>query len=259
MKTKKTKRPQRRSELDRIVTQLRTILRRRTSDIVKVGNLLIKARKLFANEHGEWLAWLAENFDLSPRTAQRYVAAAEYVQKRHVSHFANLSASVLYRLAEGQFDERVEAAILAEACKRRVGEDAMWAICEKLAPADDDDDDDADDADDGDGQDDGSDDGGDVEEAPDLESKAILDGPPPAVPPPAPNPPPTDFALRDFDQAISALKRLMTKPSAQFTCTIHTVNDLENVESFMRAVTKAKAAAASVDPETPPVRGQRRA
>ena len=235
-KAKNTKAPQRPTELDRIVTQLRAILRRRTSDVVKAGNLLIKARKLFAKEHGEWLAWLAENFDLSPRTAQRYVAAAEYVQKRHVSHFANLSASVLYRLAEGDFDERVEAAILAEACKHRVGEDAMWAICEKLAPPDDDDDD-------NDGQDD---DGGDDTEAAaaeDPEIAAIFDGPPPSPPPPAPNQPPTDFALRDFDQAISDLKRLMTKPSAQFARTIHSGRDLENVASFIRAVTKTKAAA----------------
>jgi hypothetical protein len=65
--------------------------------------------------------------------------------------------------------------------------------------------------------------------------------------------------LRDFDQAVSALKQLMTKPSAQFTHTIHTVNDLENVESFMRAVTKAKTVPASVDFESPPVPGQREA
>jgi len=198
-KAKKTKAPPRPTELDRIVTQLRAILRRRTSDVVKAGNLLIKARKLFAKEHGEWLAWLAENFDLSPRTAQRYVAAAEYVQKRHVSHFANLSASVLYRLAEGDFDEPVEAAILAEARERRVGEDAMWAICEKLAPP-------ADDAGDADDQKDGGDDGGGAEAAEDLEIAAILDGEPPK-PPPAPILPPINYALRDFDQACSCSAR----------------------------------------------------
>ena len=235
-KTKKSKVAQRPTELDRIVTQLRAILRRRTSDVVKAGNLLIKARKLFANEHGEWLAWLAENFDLSPRTAQRYVAAAEYLQKRHVSHFANLSANVLYRLAEGDFDERVEAAILAEARERRVGEDAMWAICEKLAPADDDD---ADDQEDGD-------DDAEPAVAEDPESAAIIDGPSP-LPPPEP-PPPPDFALQDFDRAIGTLKRLMTKLSAQFARTIHSADDLEKVENFLRAVMKAKATPKVIEP-----------
>jgi len=46
--------------------------------------------------------------------------------------------------------------------------------------------------------------------------------------------------LRDFDQAISTLKRLMTKPSAQFARTAHSADDLEGVEAFVRAVTKAR-------------------
>jgi hypothetical protein len=59
-------------------------------------------------------------------------------------------------------------------------------------------------------------------------------------PPPAPKPP-TDFALQDFDEAISTLKRLMTKLSAQFVGTTHRAHDLEKVEDFLRAVVKAKA------------------
>jgi len=61
------------------------------------------------------------------------------------------------------------------------------------------------------------------------------------VPSPAPNPPPTDFALHDFDQAICALKRLLTKPSTQFAGSTHSANDLEAVENFLHAVTKAKS------------------
>ena len=51
--------------------------------------------------------------------------------------------------------------------------------------------------------------------------------------------PPTNFALRDFDQAVATLKRLLTKPSAQFASTTHSADDLENVGSFIRAVTKS--------------------
>src|SRR5262249_5425797 len=109
---------------------LRAIVRRETSDAVQAGNLLIKARKLFANEHGEWLPWLAENFDLSPRTAQRYIAAAEHVQKRQVSLFANPSTTVLYGLAEGHYNEQEEAEILAQAIAgKRIDQDQAWAIC----------------------------------------------------------------------------------------------------------------------------------
>ena len=234
---KAKKAPRRRTELDRIADRLRTILRRDTTSIIEKGKLLLRSRELLADEHGQWMPWLAENFDMSYRSAINYCNAAEYVERKSkfatVANFANVAPTVLYRLAEGDFDERVEAAILAEARKRRVGEDAMWAICEKLAPPDDDDtaaDDDDDDTAD------------DAEKAPsDPESEAILDGPPPAVPPPAPIPPPADFALRDFDQAISTLKRLMTKPSAQFARSTHSGNDLEAVENFLHAVTKAKA------------------
>ena len=234
-KAKKTKVPAQKTALDRITAQLRTVLRRETTNIILIGNLLIEARKHL--DHGEWQPYLAENFDLSIRTAQNYFAAAEYVARKkqigNVADFANLSASVLYHLAAGHFDERVEAAILAEARERRVDEDAAWAIDEKLAPPDDDDTDDADDQEDGEDRHDSGDEK-------DAESEAILDGPPPAVPPPAPNPPPTDFALRDFDQAISALKRLMTKPSTQFARTIHSADDLEGVESFIHTVMRAR-------------------
>jgi len=229
-KAKKTKAPQRRTELDRIAAKLRTALSRETTNIIEIGKLLIESRKHL--EHGEWQSWLAENFDLSLRTAQNYYAAAEYVARAKgkssatVADFANLSPSVLYHLAAGHFDEPVEAAILAEARGRRVDEDAMWAISEKLAPPDDENAD-TDDA--------GADDSGE-DAAEDPEISAILDGPPPAVPPTAEPPPPTDYALRDFDQAIGALKRLMTKPSAQFASTIHSADVLESVESFIHAV-----------------------
>jgi hypothetical protein len=231
----------RRTELDQIATQLRTMLRRDTLGVIGKGKLLLRSRELHADEHGEWQKWLAKNFDLTYRTALNYMNAAKYVaeyvahegKSETVSHFANLSPTVLYHLAEGHFDERVEAAILAEARKRRVDEDAAWAIDEKLAPPDDD-------AGDANDQEDGN-------EAPasDPEIEMILDGPPPAVPLPAPNPPLPDFALRDFDQAIATLKRLLTKSSAQFDGTAHTVDDLEKVESFIRAVANPQTVAAA--------------
>src|SRR5262249_13937598 len=112
----------------------------------------------------------------------------------------------------------------------RVDQDAAEAICEKLAPADDNDADDTDDGNEDSGE------GGDDE----ADISAILDGPAPAVPPPPPNPPPTDFALRDFDEAINILNRLKTKPSTQFVQTSHSADDLESVETFIHAVMEAR-------------------
>lgn len=233
-KAKKTKALRRQiSELDRIAAKVRTALRNQIKNVIEIGKLLIESREHL--EHGDWQAWLSENFDLSIRTAQRYVAAAEYVARKSsdtVSDFANLAAGVLYQLAEGRYGEQEEAAILAEARERRVDQDAADAICEKLAPPDDDD------AEDDDTSSDDSGDNDDAEEDP--QSDAIIDGPPPK-PPPAPTLPPTDYALRDFDQAIGVLRRLMTKQATQFAGSTHSANDLEAVESFLHAVTEAKA------------------
>jgi len=224
--------------LDRITAKLRTALRSQTKNIIDIGKLLIESRKHL--EHGEWQEWLSENFDLSYRTALNYVSAAEYVARKSetVAHFANLAPTVLYRLAADNYSEQEEAAILAATRERRVDDDATDAICEALAPADD--------TDNG-GDTDDHDNGGDGIEAAeeDAEIEAILGGPPPAVPPPALPPPPPDYALRDFDRAIGTLKRLMTKPSAQFARTAHAVEDLENVKSFLRAVTSSDAERAS--------------
>jgi hypothetical protein len=245
-KAKKTKALRRQiSELDRIAAKVRTALRNQIKNVIEIGKLLIESREHL--EHGDWQAWLSENFDLSIRTAQRYVAAAEYVARKSsdtVCDFANLAAGVLYQLAEGRYGEQEEAAILAEARERRVDQDAADAICEKLAPPDDDD------AEDDDTSSDDSGDNDDAEEDP--QSDAIIDGPPPK-PPPAPTLPPTDYALRDFDQAIGVLRRLMTKQATQFAGSTHSANDLEAVESFLHAVTKAKTTKAT--PEVPDYAG----
>jgi hypothetical protein len=76
------------------------------------------------------------------------------------------------------------------------------------------------------------------------------------VPPTAEIPPPTNFALRNFDEAIDVLKRLQGQLSAQFANTKHSGNDLENVASFIRTVMKAKTAAANGGMESSPAQPQ---
>jgi hypothetical protein len=222
-KAKKTQAP---TELDRIATRVRAALRNQTKNVIEIGKLLIESRKHL--EHGEWQVWLAENFNLTYRTALNYTNAAEYVLKlksETVSLFTNVAPTVLYRLAEGYYDIQEEAEILTRAkAGQRVDRDLALAICEALALPD------ADDAGDDDADDDDDD-----------EIEAILDRPPPAVPPPAPNPPPTDFALQDFNQAVDTLNRLKTKKPTQFAKTSHSADVLESIKSFINAVTKAIA------------------
>jgi hypothetical protein len=153
-----------------------------------------------------------------------------------MADFANLAPGILYSLANGFYDDKEEAAILAATREGRVDDDRATVICEALeppAPPDSD----GGDGNDGGGDDDAEDGGGKAEDAPaeDAETKQILDGPPPAMPP-APDPTPTNYALQSFDDAVSQLKRLSTKPLPTFADTKHSADDLEGVERLLGSV-----------------------
>ena len=128
------------TELDRIATRLRTALRRETTNIIEIGNLLIESRKHL--DHGEWQPWLAEHFDLSYRTAKRYVDAAEYVERSKgksdtVADLTNLAPTAPYWLAAGQhYTTEEEAAILAATRKGRIDQDVVAGIRLALTPPD---------------------------------------------------------------------------------------------------------------------------
>jgi hypothetical protein len=234
---KETETPKRKTALDRLTGRLRDALRRESESVVEIGNILIECRKHVP--HGEWLAWLAENFRLSYRTAHRYECAAEYVAGKSdtVANFGNLSPTVLYNLAEGLYDKGEEAAILAATREGRVDEDAMLAICEKLVLPDAGDGDDA--SDDGEGNADGDGEGNADGDGEGPGAAAILDGLPPVLPP-APDPHPPDFAVRDFDRAIATLNRVRTKMLAQFANTSHSVDVLKGVADFIHAVIESR-------------------
>jgi hypothetical protein len=69
--TKRTKQ----TALDKITDKLRAALRNENAAITRIGNLLRESRSHL--DHGDWMSWLEDNFDLSYRTAIRYIRAAE--------------------------------------------------------------------------------------------------------------------------------------------------------------------------------------
>jgi len=252
-KTIKTKTSPQRRKLNTIATKVRTILRRDTVHVVEIGKLLIQARGLLADEHGQWKPWLAKNFDMSYRTAVNYCSAAEYVARKNatVALFRNIAPGVLYDLAASAYEPKVEAAILADAkAGRRVDQGRADEICKRLAPpppaADDGGDVPGDDAAD-DAGDDAADDAADDDDG-DREIGELLDGPPPELPE-TEQATPCNYALRDFDQAIAKLKQIMTKPAKHFIGTEHTTNDLVHVETFIQQVCKEKRFAPLEDNE----------
>jgi hypothetical protein len=216
--------------LDKITDKLRAALRNENAAITRIGNLLRESRLHL--DHGDWMSWLEDNFDLSYRTAIRYIKAAEYCQDKSAT-VANLAPSVLYRLSEAGYSPAEEEAILARAKRCRVDVGRAEAICDEVN-----------------GATAGSETAGaapsDTESAPDegFDPDAILDGPPPELPP-LERAEPVDFLLPAFDQAINKLKELSTKHSDKFLGSTHSISDIEAVADFLFhiAQTKAKAAA----------------
>ncbi len=223
--------------IDVIASELQSALRRETVTIIDIGNLLLEAKDQLG--HGEWLPWLKANFGSSIRSAQNYMNAARFAFKNAMVAHLNLKPPVLYLLGGDTIPLDEKAAILKVAETEWVDLERAEEIInsihfERLRPGD------------------------TPEEIADREQRAeqmqreqaarhhaveaerseiddILDGPPPELPGGG-EPAPTDLTLKEFDEAISTLLRLNTKPLSSFAGTAHDVGKLNTVALFMREV-----------------------
>jgi hypothetical protein len=221
------------TKLDDLADKLHAALRGEARRIIEAGKILIESQDEL--EHGQWLDWLDKNFDLSQRSAYRYISAARYVERKFatVANFENLAPTLLYELADGDYyNDEEQAVILAATLEGRVDTNRACEIREAhgLITPDDDADDGNDDADDQDGSSDATEEGGNGDDEPDAETEAILDGAPPAPPPPP------DPLLKAFNEAVDELINLRTKSVAHFAITVHSADDLRGVEDFLHAV-----------------------
>ena len=83
-------------DINVIANELKIALKRETTDIVVIGDLLMEAQEQI--EHGEWLTWLKSNFGSSIRTAQNYMEAARFASKYAPVAHLKLRPSALYFL-----------------------------------------------------------------------------------------------------------------------------------------------------------------
>jgi hypothetical protein len=63
-----------------IVGELHRALNAETSNIIKIGELLVEAKTQV--QHGGWLPFLKKEFSMSERSAQRYMKAYESYRRR---------------------------------------------------------------------------------------------------------------------------------------------------------------------------------
>jgi hypothetical protein len=255
MKTKATSN----RNLAAITSELQVAMQTETTSIIAIGGLLLEAKDQL--EHGEWLGWLERNFERSTRTAYNYMSAARAAAK--LATIANLGTlklrqSALYAIGDKLDTEEIHrkwqidappclhddatiAAILKAAETEWITANRANEIAEEIEqlrqppdpPPQSDEEIAAEEA---------------AEEAEmtaqratqaarQAELDAILDGPPPDNPP---TPEATrDVVLPPFDQAISTLKHLSTKPLDKFIGSEHSAHDLAPTGDFLHDVADA--------------------
>ena len=83
------------AELRVTTGRIKLRLERSTADIVAIGLDLISAKNLLG--HGEFALYLAAEFSMTQRTAERFITVAERFGK--IDIVSNLPATALYELA----------------------------------------------------------------------------------------------------------------------------------------------------------------
>lgn len=107
--------------LDAIANDIQALERK---SVFEIGDLLLEGKAQC--EHGQWLAWLGDEFDWSVDTAERYAKVAELCSRFRRLRNLKLCKITLYELA--RHDEEDLPAIIAELAKH--------ATKTRLAPRD---------------------------------------------------------------------------------------------------------------------------
>ena len=87
--------------LEVITAKIKAALGNISANIVEIGQQLILAKAQL--RHGQWLDWLADNFDMSDRTARNYIRIAEkFAKTENVFQFQPAALMVLAKLPDVQ-------------------------------------------------------------------------------------------------------------------------------------------------------------
>lgn len=84
-------------DIETITAEILTLKQNAGDAIIGIGQRLIEAKEMLSD--GEWLVWLAESVDFSPRTAQRFMRLArEWSDATALSHLGATKALTLLAL-----------------------------------------------------------------------------------------------------------------------------------------------------------------
>jgi hypothetical protein len=98
-------------ELFAAAERIKTRVKRQTIDHIEIGRELLKVKDQL--EHGVFLEWIAAEFPFSARSAQRYMAAAEFAGDEYDS-LSHLPAELLYDLASKTTPDAIKNEVRAD-------------------------------------------------------------------------------------------------------------------------------------------------
>ena len=98
-----------RPELAEHAEAIRALGKRVLSDVLEIGERLVKARALIA--HGDWLRWIEDEFGWSDQTARNFMNVADLAKCQTVLNL-DLPLGALYLLARPSTPEEVRAEII---------------------------------------------------------------------------------------------------------------------------------------------------
>jgi hypothetical protein len=216
-----------RRSLKTIASEIAIALKCEVENVVEVGRLLTEAKEQLG-AHGQWLPWLNDNFSLSIRTAQKYMAAAALAGEYELDSHLRISVGALYALVDADRDGNVQAvkAALGEAKVKWVDDDRVREIIAALQQPDE-----------------ASDEDSSKDDKPDSAAPPPDDDRPPPAPPPSLSPRQA-AQLSKFEAAAKELLGLMAKPAREFLATAISDFDLETAAGFLQQVAKEKLKAA---------------
>jgi hypothetical protein len=261
-----------RRPLKKIASDLADVLKRAVKNVIEAGGLLNEAKEQL-DEHGQWLPWLRDNFSLTNRTAERYMAVHALAAKFDTVSNLNFKVSGLYALVEADRDGNSEAvkAALAEAKDKWINADRVRQIVKSVRPQPPEETSDEAPSPDAAKDEELSSDGGSDEASPDVarveaqppdedrsdeedrdEERLSDDAPGDDEPEPEPDddrPPPTPppslspkqaAQLRQFEDATKGLLGLAARSAREFLATGISDFDLKTAAEFLQQVAREK-------------------
>ena len=120
------------ANLPQLELEIRFYLEQTAQNIIEVGKRLIAAKALVA--HGQWQDWLQNNFQLTDRSAQRFMACTERFSKTTL--MSDLNSTQMIALLSLPDAEETEKFIEAKAAEgKKVADMTIKQLREEIAVA----------------------------------------------------------------------------------------------------------------------------